>query len=767
MADNDITRGGSPDKTAGDNTDDICRTALLRYSRWREREVENIDLAYEDLQFRAGEQWPGDVVKERAVDKRPMLTINRIPQFVRQVTGDMRQMKPSIKVVPVDSRGDKDTADTIAGMIRYVENRSDASAAYMSGADSQVNCGIGAWRVCTEYSDHGTFNQELRITSVDDAVAIAFDPDATLPTREDGKWCIVPVDMSNDAFKEQYPDAELGDFDTVRSVTQAMGWYDKDFVRVAEYWVKEPIKRTLALMPDGSIVDITDDEDGEAKQFAKRIEKRDSHKVVRYLITAAHVLEGPTDWPGMYIPIVPVLGEEVRIGRRTVRHGIVRYAKDPQRMYNYFRTTQTEVAALQPKAPWLGTEQNFEKYQADWATANTKNHPALIYTPDARNGGREPSRVAPPIASQGIEEGVMLAAEDMKGVIGIYDAGLGNKSNETSGKAILARQREGDVGSFVYIDNWSRAIRFTGTLLIDLIPHVYDTERMIRIMGDDGHVDLKWINRSVGMQEMHPETGEMMQTQKIENDVTIGAYDVVLETGPSFSTKRAEAKDSLVEFIRSAPETAPAILDLVAKAQDWPNADEVAKRMEAIAPPPIQKLLAEQKKERGQEDPPQQPDPMQQMQMAAAQADLQNKQLENQKLQIENQQLAQGQGPDHAGMAKAAGLQQGNQIAAERARIEHASMLNEMQAKERIAAVQLEIALTELAIKKAGAQIDTAAAVQDLQHTQMGMQQEAEQHTAGLVQGFQKHDTAMMQGAEAHAAKVKQMNTPKAAARPA
>jgi hypothetical protein len=127
-------------------------------------------------------------------------------------------------------------------------------------------------------------------------------------------------------------------------------------------------------MPDGAISDLTKGTPtrlATAKAKGGRIEKRDGFKVCRYLITAAHVLEGPIDWPGMYIPIVPVIGEEVRIGRKIVRRGLLRSAKDSQRMLNYFVTAHAEVVALQPKAPFIGTEKNFEKYQEEWLQANS------------------------------------------------------------------------------------------------------------------------------------------------------------------------------------------------------------------------------------------------------------------------------------------------------------------------------------------------------------------------------------------------------------
>lgn len=766
MAEYDAPKKKTEKKPTKDGGE-ICRVAVERYARWHDREQVNTEAAYEDLAFCFEDaQWPQETLKQYKDDQRPALTINRIPQFVHQVTGDMRQMKPSIKVVPVDSRGDRDTAETIAGMIRYVENRSDASAAYMAGADSQVACGIGHWRVTKEYASESTFNQELRIMGVHDGVAVAWDPDSELPTREDAKWCIVPVDMSVDAFKEAYPDAPVEDFDDA-SEAKTLGWYDKDFVRVAEYWVKKPIKRTLALLPDGAIDDLTDEPEERIAELQAtvpgvRVEKRDGFKVCRYLITAAHVLEGPIDWPGMYIPIVPVVGEEVRIGRRVTRRGLVRGAKDSQRMFNYFCSAQAEVVALQPKAPFVGTERNFEKYAQDWAEANKKAHPFLAYQPDPANGGAAPQRMPPPVSSQGITDGIQLAVENMKGVIGIYDAGLGNRSNETSGKAILARQREGDIGTAHYIDNWSRAIRRTGQILIDLIPHVYDTERMIRIMGDDGKIDLKWINKPQGMQEVDPMTGEP-SPPKVENDVTVGAYDIVLETGPSYSTKREEAKDSIREFMQAAPDTATVMLDLYAKMQDWPLADEVAKRYEAIAPDPVKKLIAQQKQESGEQEQPMQPSPQEQMamqaQQAAMQLELQNKQLVNAKLEAEINKIN-----SEAGMA---GQQAGDPTMPIKMEAEAQKIASEQQ-RSFIEGdkAQREVRILDQQIEQND--IKTQIMLAELAAKQAGIQQGMEKHQVDMVGkdvDLMNRDAEQVRAFEAHKAKMAQQMTPNADAR--
>jgi hypothetical protein len=618
-----------------DADDDVHALAIKRWQAGYDRDRDNIEKGYEDLQFLEGENhWPADATTRRG--DRPTQTFNRMPQFVRQITGDMRLMRPSIKVVPVDNGADREIARIRAGLIRYVENRSDAQAAYCHGADQQVAGGIGHWRVIKEYADDTTFNQELRIVAVEDGLSVIWDDDAILPNKEDARYCFVPVDMSPERYKERWPDVPLGDFaDNTAAVTA--GWCGTDFVRVCEYWVKKPSTRTLALLPSGAIEDLTDDATGKAEAYEAqgiRVEARESYKVCRYLISYGGILEGPVDWPGRYIPIVRCPGEETRIGRKRVRRGIIRFAQDAQRAYNYGRSAQTEITALQPKAPFIGTEKNFEQWQDYWSAANTKPFPYLPYTPDPHNGGMPPQRSSPAVSMAGVNETVALAAEDMKAVIGIYDASLGARSNETSGRAILARQREGDVGAFVYQDNWSRAIRHTATILNDLIPHVYDAERTIRILGEDGREELIRINQAMA--------GDGMEdTEQVVNDVTIGAYDVVFQPGPSYSTRREEAREGMNAFMQAAPQTAPLILDLIADAQDWPNADRIGQRLSAMLPPEVR---AREAQERGEQVAPPPPDPAQ---LAAAQAEamaLQAAQLRAQaelaKLTLENESRA-------------------------------------------------------------------------------------------------------------------------------
>jgi portal protein len=597
--------------------DDFIGTAIKRADAAYRAAKDNIDAAYEDLQFLAGDQWP-EYAKAARRDG-PMLTINRLPQFVQQVTGDIELGRPAIRVKPTGNGATMELAEILRGMIRYIENRSMAKAAYAVAADSQVACGIGHLQVVGEFADDSTFNQELRIAQVDDGVGVLWDPAARLPTREDAQFCFVPVDVPHDEFKARWPDVPLTDFNTYDRAYSSY-WHGNELVRVAVYWEKRETMRQLALYPDGKIEDLTDadaSEVAEAEQRGAKLRERKGYKIFRSLITLGHVLEEAEEWPGLLIPVIPLIGKEIRVGRKITRYGMVRFAKDPQIMYNFSRTQQAELIGLAPKSPWLGTEKNFENHLDVWQSANTARHPFLPYTPDPSNGYAPPQRVAPPVTSPGLSELVRLGDNDMKAVTGLYDASLGARSNETSGVAIEARERQGDVGTVRYLSNFGIAVQQVGRVLVDLIPHYYDTEREVQILDEKGEARTVVINKAVAAPvlaadgdqpielpidvlgedgELHglPTTTRLNidgEPRRYVNDLTIGSYSVVLDHGPSFSTKREETRAAMESFIKAAPQIAPLVLDLYAKAQDWPLAQEIAERIEATLPPPVKAII--------------------------------------------------------------------------------------------------------------------------------------------------------------------------------
>lgn len=755
------------DETGDDEDDDdyvdktkwpeIHREAMLEYERGWEREHTNIDEAYDDLRFRRGrqsDQWDPLDLEKRA--GRPCHVNNKIPQFIRQVTGDQRKMRPAIQVVPTDSGADQDVADVRSGIIRYVENRSHAKWVYNQAGDSQVACGIGHWQVETEYAHAGTFNQELRVSLIEDGVAVIWDADSKLLTREDANHCFVPDDRTVAAFSRDWPDAAVDGFNVSMAGTGKTSafdsWSHEDYIRQVVYWKKKPYKRMLALMADGSVMDLSEKTEhltpAEKKQFIRegksrgvRIEMRDSYQICRYLMTAAEILEEKS-WKGMHIPVIPIIGEETRIQRDVHRQGLVRPVKDLQRMVNYYASSETEVVALQPKAPFLGTKKMFQDRYDLWDTANSENHPFLEYTPDALVPGGKPERIKPPVASEAIQQGAINAANDMKAVLGIYSESLGDKSNAHSGVAIKERDMQADTGTFLYIDNMALAIMRTGTIIDDLATHVYDTERQMRIIGNDGKAALVNLNK-VAMTE-----GKAV----VENDLSVGAYDVTMEQGPSYQTKREESRDGMMEFIKSVPNAAGLIGDLIAQNQDWNNAKEIGERLQEMLPPPIKaKLQAEQAaREQASGKPPKPPSPQQQQAMAQQQqAEQQQKALQDQEIQLKMAEqaaktrkanaeadLAEAKAKAYKQVTAGAHMDELRKIEAHDHAIED-TVQGRQHAQDAHAASMVHGGL------------DAAGKLHSHVATVMGSRQAQEAHDVGLAQGQEQHDASMEQAAAA------------------
>lgn len=614
--------------------------AMKQWNRAWLFEQDNIDRALEDLEMLSGIQWDEKIRLQRIADSRPVLTFNRLGQFIRQVTGDLRKLDPDIKTVPVDDGADEKIAEIRGGMRRYIENRCDAhDFIYPAGADSQVAAGIGHWEVFSEYADDSTFMQELGVRLIDDQTSVLWDMDAKHPTRKDAMWCFVPIDLSREAYKETYPEYAVSDLGT--NALNA-DWFRNNMIRIARYWYKVKTKRRLMKMPNGGFEDLSN---AEASDIARmkaeggKIVTKDGHKIRWVMMNGVEFISEPEDWPGRFIPVVPLIGEEIRIGGRIVRHGIVRFAADPQRAYNYARSTQTEFVGLQPKAPFIGTEENFKDYENEWNTANVKNWPFLRYKPDPRNGNAAPQRSMPPQSSSGLTECIMMAEQDMQAVIGIYNASLGARSNETSGIAIKQREQQGDTGTYVYVKNYGLSRKHTARIIDDLIPHFYDTARIVRVIGIDNSERREPINQPGGLM-IDGVPADMV------NDLSAGAYDVSMELGPSYHTKREEARQGMTDFMTAFPPAAPILAPVMADLQDWPNKDLVTKLLTTLAPPPVQAILAQSRNQPPPQPPP--PPPPNPVEEAKAQGEIARAQgiaakaqfdLEDQKLKLRQQEL--------------------------------------------------------------------------------------------------------------------------------
>lgn len=565
--------------------------------------------ALNDLKFIAGDQWPEAVRKMREAEGRPIITVNRMSQFVAQVAGNLRQSYPSIVPVPVDGGSDRVLTDIYAGLVRQIEYLSAAGSAYAWGAQCAISCGIGHWRIDTEYSSNDGFDQDICIKRIMDPLAVVWDAGATEIDRSDAWHCTVTEMIPMSEFKRRFPKAnrDPADFPVDPEDVGNLYWGDDDKVRIASYWHRETVKKTLGVTQQGQVFDLTELSDIAIQSLGiTRTREVDGYKILHRVMDGRDFLSDDQEWAGCYIPIIPCIGNEIAFDGKVVRHGIVRWAKDPQRLYNYFRTAAAEAIGLAPKAPWLTPMGTIEGLENIWARANTASLPYLPYKIDPQYPQAEPKRIDPPALPAAMWQEAEIAEGDMKATTGVYDAALGNKSNETSGVAIQQRQQQTDNSSFVYFDNFNHSIRRTGQILVDLIPKIYDGERVIRILGSDEQEAFVPINKS----EMTADGPVLV------NDLSAGKFDVRIKTGPSYVNARQQAKDELGRILENSPELMNIIGDLYFENQDFPGAEKLAERMKKAIPPQLT-----------QEGPPQQqqPDPMQQAAMQAQLAELEAK----------------------------------------------------------------------------------------------------------------------------------------------
>jgi hypothetical protein len=592
--------------------DDMLVEARKQYEAAREYWSDNHLEAKEDLKFaRLGQQWDERIKQQRELEQRPCLTFNKMPAFIRQVVNDARQNKPSIKVHPQDSGSDPHTAEILNGLIRNIEVTSDADVATDTAIESAVDKGFGFWRINTAYTTDDAFEQDIVIERIANPFTVYGDPRSTAADSSDWNVAFVVTTLTKDEFEAEYPDAEKTDWEA--DFRDSEGWIDGDNVVVAEWWTREKVKGAIVALSDGSVMKLDEYEKHAAIMAVQPVgEPREveSFKVTQRIVSGAEVLK-TVKWPGKYIPIVPVYGDEVidEDGKRHFR-SLIRDAKSAQQMFNYWRTTTTELIALAPKAPFIGEEKAFE-IDPNWQTANSQSHAYLMVPHGVDLPQRQPFAGVP----AGALQEALNAADDMKSIIGIYDASLGAKSNETSGKAIMARQREGDVSTFHFIDNLSRAIRHSGRILLDLIPKVYTTERMIRILGEDMQP------ASVQLAPGQPQQPEMDGSKLIGGvfDITAGKYDLTVAAGPSFTSRREEVMQIMTEWAQAGGEAVAGVLaPRIAKLLDIPDADQIGEELKAALNP------------QGPQVPPEMQEQMQAMQQQLQEGAQAYQQLEQQ-----------------------------------------------------------------------------------------------------------------------------------------
>lgn len=579
-----------PEAIAAKGKQDILEEARTRYEMVSSAaEMDQRELGVEDFAFAQAEdgQWDDDATKLRK--GRPCYTLNKIGPAIDGIVGNQRQSDITIRVRPTSGGANKETADTFNGLIRNIESVSSARNAYDNAFFEQLNSGYGGWRIVTVHNDDDTFDQDIRIRPINSAVtSLFFDPNAQEYDKRDALWAFLTEEMTKDVFKARYPDAEMSSFQTAEWNTRTTGcgdWFTGDIVRVAEYWRKVQITKNIVSLSDGRVIDedkadqILDDINatipfGEPPLVVTKTRTVKTFQVERYLLNGAEIIKGPEKWAGKYIPLVPVYGKVSQIGDKQYVRGIVRFAKDAQRVYNYVRSNIVEIFALQPKDPLWMTKKQIQGLEGELEQMNTDNSPIRVYNPDPAAPGPPQRSGAPAVQQSGIEI-AQSSENDISATMGVLpqsqrlpgQSGVDNRAADT----VIAQMKTTEDGTFIYYDNYIKSVEYGGLIVTDLLPKIYDGERQIRIIKPDGTEDFVTINETT----VDAATGEKV----IVNDLSQGKYDVAIDTGPAFATKRLEAANQLTELATNNPAFAALTPDLIAKSLDVPGSEELHERL--------------------------------------------------------------------------------------------------------------------------------------------------------------------------------------------
>lgn len=584
----------NPTKKPKKEVEKFLQTCVKRFNKVESAESVNRMKAIEDLKFKAGDQWPDQIKTSRTTEKRPCLTINKMKTFVHQITNDQRQNRPAINVSPVGDKSDPETAKMLKGLIRQIERTSNADIAYDTGFDSAVSMGWGYWRLITDYEDEDTFDQVIKLQRISNPFRVYMDPDSEMPDGSDARWCFVADVITRDDFEQEYPKADPMPWEEGALGDEYKSWNTASHIRIAEYFCIETKPKRLVALANGHVGfwdDLADSVKAQAEANPESITKDrevQAQTIKWYKITSKEILE-EQEWLGKHIPIIKIIGDEVNIEGKMHLAGLIRDAKDAQRMYNFWVTSETELIALAPKAPWIMEEGQIEGHEQRWQQANVKSLPYLLYK--GTNVAGKPS--PPPQRQQfagppaGVVQAKISAAQDMQATTGIrFDATLQERNYDESGKALRELKRVGDLGNFHYVDNLARSLRYTGEQLIDLIPKVYDTPRILTILREDDSEESVKIDPTMGK----PHDKKTLADGRVQRlfNPKLGDYGVAVTIGPSFATKRAEAADSMLNFMKVIPNSAPLVADLIAKNMDWPGAEEIYARLASQLPPTLQ-----------------------------------------------------------------------------------------------------------------------------------------------------------------------------------
>lgn len=560
----------------------ICALARERFARVQETEARQRERERRELRFASGRQWDDTITTQRKQDARPCLTMNRIPQFLHQVTNEQVLAPLAMRAQPVDDRADLETAKIVLGMFRNIEQTSNAESAYRTAYEAAVGQGVGYFRIVTEYESPHSFKQVVKIKRIRNRFCCYLDPSHQELDGSDANWGFIVERLSRTSFEERYGPAPgvrgpRGGLyaSTTSDIWTGTGdtWITPEEVQVAEYFYRDWVREELVLLADGSMRLGRD-----TTRADVILDRRPTQIPVVWWtkINGYQVLER-TRWLGSSIPIIPVYGEERDLDGEVERTGLVHGLMDPQQLYNYMASAEAEAIGLAPRAPFVIAQGQLEGFESYWQQANTRNFAFLPYKPLTSGGIAvpPPQRLAVEPAVQAISQSRLFAVEDMKAVVGIYDASLGARGNETASVAIRDRERQGSLATAHYPANLRAAIRRAGLICLELLPKIYDTAQVTRIIGEDGESEQVVIN-----QPSRDKTG-------IERlyDVRVGQYDLVVSSGPSYATQRQEAAERINGLVSAYPAVMAVAGDYLVQNLDMPHSQEIAARLKTQVPP--------------------------------------------------------------------------------------------------------------------------------------------------------------------------------------
>lgn len=587
---------------------DIFLEANERLKLSEANEADNRSRGLEAIAFRNGQQWPDDIYNQRAnVEKRPTLTINKTNTWCVRLKNQLRQQRPRIKCQPVSGGSRVEDADVITGLIRHIETLSKSSVAYDIGVESAIDIGWGYWRIVADYTAPDSFDQELLIKPIQNTFTVYDDPLSIMPAGEDRRFLLISEEMSRAEYKRRYPRADNAEWQPMAAGDQDTAAWDSRFkIRLAEYFRIHEVADTLVLMTDGRgwyKSQLPSQETMLASGFRPQTRPRlnpeaepeevtrpTTRKQVQWFRLNGTKIVDRRDLPGKYIPVIRCEGNKTVLNGNVSRKGMVEDLMDPARMFNYWRSSETERYALSPKAPWLIAEGQDEGHP-EWDDANTRSYSRLVYKPVTGPDGvtvlPPPMRLPATPIEQGFAQAAQSASLDLMEVAGMQPENPELTARVIGGNKYLQR-RQGmqDLTHFQFYDNQTYSIMMTGVMLLDLIPYYYDTRRMQRIIGEDGVAK---------MIDLNPPADDptAQAINRVATNLQIGRYDVVMDTGPGYQTKREEGTESLINLLGTplGQKIADTSADLVVRGMDFYGADDVADRMAPTTPEGMEKAL--------------------------------------------------------------------------------------------------------------------------------------------------------------------------------